>query len=516
MADEETQTEQPSAFERLLNIFTDVKAGEGLTAVLLLLNVLLLLTSYYVIKPVRDALITGMPGGEGDTYKAYMSGATAVALLLAVPAYASFAKKLPRNRLVVGATLFFVSNIVLFAFGTKIPGSGEWLPLVFYLWVGVFNMMVVAQFWAFANDIYSEEQGERLFPLVGIGASFGAVVGGGLAKFLPIRPQSNLEGGCNAVTKQVGYLDTFSMLLLSGAILLVCAALTQWVHKRESKSKPRKKIKSQLQETMAASADEMKEAVAKLEEKISKDAEKEKKSDESGEGTGEAGAFTMVWRYRYLILLAAFSLLFTFANTNGEFMISNLVKKHVFSTVGQCEFADEATKDAFVSGMFTSWYGDFYLYVNILGVLLQSFAVSRVVKWGGVKVALFVFPVVALFGATAVLLFPVLSVLRPAKIAENATDYSFNNTVRNMLWLPTTKAMKYQAKQAVDTFFVRMGDVSSALMVFFIVDLMAVEDIRIFAGTNLLVLAGLIAVAAAILREQKNIKAMKERGELPE
>ena len=73
MADEETQTEQPSAFERLLNIFTDVKAGEGLTAVLLLLNVLLLLTSYYVIKPVRDALITGMPGGEGDTYKAYMS-----------------------------------------------------------------------------------------------------------------------------------------------------------------------------------------------------------------------------------------------------------------------------------------------------------------------------------------------------------------------------------------------------------------------------------------------------------
>ncbi|HHH27643.1 MAG TPA: hypothetical protein ENK57_04770, partial [Polyangiaceae bacterium] len=115
-----------------------------------------------------------------------------------------------------------------------------------------------------------------------------------------------------------------------------------------------------------------------------------------------------------------------------------------------------------------------------------------------------------------VLLFPVLAVLRPAKIAENATDYSFNNTVRNMLWLPTTKAMKYRAKQAVDTFFVRMGDVSSALMVFVIADLLAIKDVRIFAGTNLLVLAGLAAVAAAILREQKNIEAMKERGELPE
>lgn len=511
MADEETQEPQPSAFERLLGIFTDVKAGEGLTAVLLLLNVLLLLTSYYDIKPVRDALITGMPGGKGDIYKSYMGGAIAVALLFAVPAYANFAKKLPRNRLVVGATLFFVSNIVLFAFGTKLPGSGEWLPLVFYLWVGIFNMMVVAQFWAFANDIYDEEQGERLFPLVGIGASFGAVVGGALAKFLPIRPQADLAGGCNAVTKQVGYLDTFAMLLLSGGILLVCALLTQMVHKRETTPKPRRKIKSQLQVTMAASAEEMKDAVAKLEEKVKKKAEKE-----SDEGKGEAGAFTMVWRYRYLILLAAFSLLFTFANTNGEYMISNLVKKHVFSTVGQCDFADEATKDAFISGMFTSWYGDFYFYVNIAGVLLQSFAVSRVVKWGGVKVALFVFPVIALFGATAVLLVPMLAVLRPAKIAENATDYSFNNTVRNMLWLPTTKAMKYQAKQAVDTFFVRMGDVSSALMVFVIADLLAIKDIRIFAGTNLLVLAGLIAVAAAILREQKNIKAMKERGELPE
>lgn len=512
MADEESQTEQPSAFERLLGIFTDVKAGEGVTAVLLLLNVLLLLTSYYVIKPVRDALITGMPGGKGDIYKSYMGGAIAVALLFAVPAYASFAKKLPRNRLVVGATLFFVSNIVLFAFGTKLPGSGSWLPLVFYLWVGIFNMMVVAQFWAFANDIYDEEQGERLFPLVGIGASFGAVVGGGLAKFLPIRPQSDLAGGCSAVTKQVGYLDTFAMLLLSGGILLVCALLTQMVHKRESAPKPRQKIKSQLQVTMAASAEEMKDAVAKLQEKVAKEQEKKQKASEQK----EAGAFTMVLRYRYLILLAAFSLLFTFANTNGEYMISNLVKKHVFSTVGQCDFADEATKSAFISGMFTSWYGDFYFYVNIAGVLLQSFAVSRVVKWGGVKIALFVFPIIALFGATAVLLFPMLAVLRTAKIAENATDYSFNNTVRNMLWLPTSKAMKYQAKQAVDTFFVRMGDVSSALMVFAVADLMAVKDIRVFAGTNLLVLAGLAVVAAAILREQKNIKAMKERGELPE
>jgi ATP:ADP antiporter, AAA family len=509
--DEDTFDEpEPSGFEKLLGLFTDVKAGEGVTALLLVLNVLLLLTAYYVIKPVRDALITGMPGGKGDVYKSYMGGAIAVALLFAVPAYTSFAKKLPRNRLVVGAILFFVSNIVLFALGTTLPNTDSWLPLVFYLWVGIFNMMVVAQFWAFANDIYDEEQGKRLFPLVGIGASFGAVVGGALAKFLPVRPESNLQGGCSAVTKQVGYLDTFSMLLVSGGILVICALLTQMVHKRELVPKQRKKIKSQLKVTMSASADDMKEAVAKLEEKAAAKKTQEANKDQS------QGAFAMVFRYRYLILLAAFSLLFTFANTNGEYMIGNLVKKHVFSTVGQCEFADEATKKAFISGMFTSWYGDFYLYVNIVGVLLQSFAVSRVVKWAGLKAALFVFPIVALLGASAVLLLPALAVLRTAKIGENATDYSFNNTVRNMLWLPTTKAMKYQAKQAVDTFFVRMGDVSSALMVFVVVDLMAIKDVRIFAATNLLVVVGVILVARALLKEQHTLKEMRDRGELPE
>ena len=60
---------------------------------------------------------------------------------------------------------------------------------------------------------------------------------------------------------------------------------------------------------------------------------------------------------------------------------------------------------------------------------------------------------------------PLLGVARWAKTAENATDYSLQNTVRNMLFLPTTRDEKYQAKQALDTFFVRLGDVMAALVV---------------------------------------------------
>ncbi len=130
--------------------------------------------------------------------------------------------------------------------------------------------------------------------------------------------------------------------------------------------------------------------------------------------------------------------------------------------------------------------------------------VSRLIKHGGLKVAFFVLPFIALGDATAILIVPVLGILFVGKIAENSTDYSVNNTVRNLLWLPTTQAMKYKAKQAIDTFFVRMGDVSSAVLVFLGAGLSA-WTVRHFAGTNLVLIALWVVVAVLILRENKKL-----------
>ena len=97
-----------SLLEKALSVVTDVKAGEGVTALLLAAQIFFLLLAYYLIKPVRDALIVAMP--SGPEYKSYMGGAIAIALLFAVPAYSAFARRLPRNRLVVGVTLFFATQ----------------------------------------------------------------------------------------------------------------------------------------------------------------------------------------------------------------------------------------------------------------------------------------------------------------------------------------------------------------------------------------------------------------------
>jgi AAA family ATP:ADP antiporter len=104
--------------------------------------------------------------------------------------------------------------------------------------------------------------------------------------------------------------------------------------------------------------------------------------------------------------------------------------------------------------------------VNAVSLLMQLFLVSRIVKYLGVRAAILILPVIALGGYALLAFLPLLNVVRWAKTAENATDYSLHNTVRNILFLPLTREQKYKAKQVTDAFFWRAGDVLSAAAVF--------------------------------------------------
>ena len=104
--------------------------------------------------------------------------------------------------------------------------------------------------------------------------------------------------------------------------------------------------------------------------------------------------------------------------------------------------------------------------MNLVGFLLQMFVVSRVFKYLGVGKALFIHPLVAITGYGLFLTGPSLSLMTAVKVADNSLDYSLGNTTKQALWLPTSREAKYKAKQAVDSFFVRAGDVLSAGIVF--------------------------------------------------
>src|SRR5947208_3214915 len=170
------QTLSKSRLDRSLSLFTDVRPGEGATAALMFVNILVLLCCYSVIKTVREPLI--LLGG-GAEVRSYAAAGQALLLMGFVPLYSWVASRVDRVKLLVGSTLFFIICIELFA--SAVAARVPYVGVAFFIWVGIFNVSLVAQFWSFANDLYRKEAGDRLFPIIAMGMTAGAPLGSLLA-----------------------------------------------------------------------------------------------------------------------------------------------------------------------------------------------------------------------------------------------------------------------------------------------------------------------------------------------
>ena len=425
--------------EQVLSLFSVVKSGEGGSAILLTLNVFLLLAAYYFLKIVRDTLILDESGAAAASYSA---AGQALLLLLVVPAYGYLAAKVNRIRLVSGATLFFVSHLVLFFL---LGSAGYRIGIPFYLWLGIFSVFVVAQFWAFANDIYSEEQGKRLFPIIAVGASLGAWV------------------GSSVIERTFERLGAYLPMVIGAGLLVVCVLITLWINRRE---------------TARGGAAEAQKAQQPL---------------------GKEGGFGLVLSSRYLMAIAILILLLNVVNSTGGYLLNSLVESASDAQVAAGTITIGAQRQAFIG----EYLAGVYAWVNLLGLLIQMFLVSRIFRFIGIRGALFVLPCIAIGGYGLLIALPMLQIVRIVKIAENSTDYSLMNTIRAALYLPTSREVKYKAKQAIDTFFVRLGDMLQAGVVF--VGIQLGFGIRNFAVANTIFCLMRLGVAVVIFREHKRI-----------
>jgi AAA family ATP:ADP antiporter len=173
----ESPPSEKNLLERALSIATEVRAGEGASAMLLAVNGFLLLAAYYTIRPLRSALLLPvhipLPSGgtlAGPEIQSYTGAILAAVFLVIVPLYSSFANRVNRIRLINSVTAFFVVTLIGFFLVGRMGVYPTLVAVAFFLWMGVFNLMIIAQFWSFANDLYSPEQGKRLFAIVGLGA----------------------------------------------------------------------------------------------------------------------------------------------------------------------------------------------------------------------------------------------------------------------------------------------------------------------------------------------------------
>jgi ATP:ADP antiporter, AAA family len=430
---------RPSLGQRLLAPIAEVRRDEVGSVLLMTLLMFLILAAYYMLKTAREVFILSEGGAE---VKSYSSAGQAILLLFLVPAYGAFASRVDRVRLVQWVTLFFVMNLGLFLLALA---AGWHVGIVYFLWLGIFNLMAIAQFWAFAADLYTQEQGKRLFPIIGVGASLGAWAG-------------SLRAG--TVMAQYGA----PRLLIGGAVtLFICALLTRVVNRVTVRSAKAPVVEAPL---------------------------------------GREGGFTMVFSDRYLALIALLMVVLNVVNTLGEYLFGRYVVEAAHTTFGAGP-EGEAARQAYIGATYSSLFST----VNLAGFVLQMFVVSRLFKFLGVGKSLFVHPTVAAAGYLFMALSPSLTAMRWLKVADNSIDYSLGNTTKQALWLPTSREAKYKAKQAVDSFFVRLGDLLQALLVF-IAERLALAVSAL--ATVSLVLVGLWLGVVVMLNRQLRARARRD------
>lgn len=442
--------------ERGLRAFTDVRPGEGRTALVMFANVFLILCAYYFVKPLREGWLAAsgeVAGLSKIEVRAYTSFGQSLLLVPVVAAYGRLVGRWPRAVLIQRATLFCMATMLAFwllqpkLFFDAVPGIG----IAFYLWVGMFAVFVVAQFWAFAADVYTQERGNRLLPMIAIGATAGGAAGSYL-----IEPLG-----------KTGLVPAEHLLLAALVPLGLSIWLTHLVDGWEGGVAPRP-----AGPPHAAARD-------------------------------SRGALRLVFGTRYLLAIGVIMLLANWVKTNGENQLYDVLQRTLETEAATRGLAADAVR-GFVKAETTAFFGGFYFWVNVLALGLQALVASRVLRYGGFGAIFLMLPVIALLSYGAMFLLPVLWVVRAMQIPVNATDYSIQNTARHVIWLPMSQEVTFKGKPTVDSLFVRAGDGMAALTVLVGIQLISAPIQTFFAWNVGLVVAWLV-VAAWVVREHRRM-----------
>ncbi len=423
--------------ERFFSLFTTLRAGEGLVAVQLCLQAFAIMCAYYMLKVIREPMILAEGSAE---LKAYSTALQALLLMVIVPIFAMMYHRSPgqteKHHLFRNTLLFFLSNLLLFALG---QAYGLPVAIAFYVWLGIFSVMVVALFWAFAADLFNLRSGQRIFPLIAAAVALGALLGSGMA---------------HQIDQAVGHAG---VMLFAFALLCIpcwfCARSdglippeSRCVIENDGQARPRHPF---------------------------------------------IHGFTIVWQSQTLRLMAVLVILLNLINTNGEYILASFVTDYTDDLSG-------AEADDYIG----QFYSRYFFFITLLSFLLQLFVVSRIYDRIGIAGALYILPVLMMINYSLIALFPVLAVARIALMLENSVNYSIGTTTRHALFLPVPRDEKYIGKNTIDTFFYRLGDVLSGSFVF-LASGVAMFGLTEFVLVNAMLASLLLLVSIALGRRHR-------------
>jgi AAA family ATP:ADP antiporter len=190
--------------ETLVKKLVNAKSGEVKALLWSFLYFFFLLSTYYMLLPLRDAM--GIEGGTRNLSWLFL--ATLGATLITAPFQAALVARMPRSRFIPVVYLFLLANMLVFWLLMRAQVAPVVVARAFFVWITVFSVFTVSVFWSFMADLYSAEQSKRLFGFMGAGGSIGAILGPMITRHL------------------VGPIGVANLLLVAGALLVaavICA-----------------------------------------------------------------------------------------------------------------------------------------------------------------------------------------------------------------------------------------------------------------------------------------------------
>lgn len=403
------------------------RPGEGLVVLWSSAYYFLVLCAYYVIRPIRD----DMGAASGAENLAWLFTGTLAGMLLLHPLYAALVSKLPRNKFIALANRFFILNLVLFyiAFRLVDPSQSVWVGRVFFIWTSVFNLFVVSVFWSLIADVFQPGQGKRLFGIVAVGGTVGAML------------------GSTITTTLVGALGALNLMLVSAVILELAVHAARLLDRNQGAM-----LLAAAADSEADSAAES-DTASNITSGRSPQAAVSSRSATSSSATASSASTDVigggimegikhVFASPYLLGVASLILFYSISSTFLYFQQVDIVSR-VFGS-------DSVNR--------TRVFGSIDLAVNILTLLAQLFLTGRVMKYLGIGFALAFLPFVTLIGFGAMGAQPALAVLVVFLVIRRAGNFAIQRPAREALYTVVARTDKYKAKNFSDTFVYRLGD----------------------------------------------------------
>jgi AAA family ATP:ADP antiporter len=350
------------------------------------------MASYFILRPLRDTMGTVY----GVKHLQDLFTGTFVVSFVVAPVYAGLASRIKLATFLPWVYGFIALTMVVFFGLFQRYGDNRWIAAAFYVWCSTFNLLTISVFWSMMADIFSSGQAKRLFGFIAAGGTVGTISAPAF------------------ITLFVQAVGTNTLLLISAAGFAITAFLVRLLEAEKRKL-------------------------------VVVDKEAQKTSMDRRLGGSSFDGFMLLFRSRYLLMIALFLLLMTWISTVIYFQLQDIITK---------DFASRAAR--------TQAFATIDLATNSIAVLIQLFGTGRFIKRFGVTTGLMLNPVIMVVAFLAVAFSPVLLVLGSIQVIRRFAEYAIAKPSRDMLYTVVDQQAKYKAKNVIETVVYRFGDLTSA------------------------------------------------------